>query len=950
MPVWRQKSKMIVMSMSGDLLKFDVLQREGFSKFNKIYEFECLVRGQQRKMIMTSVSGHLLNFEFEGNYKKWYSCRPIDLFEAPVRKLCPPDYEPIKRTLEREIRSCNTLIIWTDCDREGENIGYEIISVCTAIKPNLQIFRAQFSEITAQSARRAIQNLGRPNELISKAVDVRSELDLRIGAAFTRFQTLRLQRVFPETLASNIISYGSCQFPTLGFVVERYKAIESFIPEQFWKIKVSHDVDEVKVDFAWSRVRLFDESVCRALYERCLENPSATVESVTSKPKSKWRPLPLDTVEFEKLASRKLRLNAKIAMATAEKLYTKGFISYPRTETNIFPKELNLVPLVEMQTENRHWGDFARRVLNEGPNPRQGKKSDQAHPPIHPTKAAHDLEGTLKFAASDLRWVFTASRSTSSVWKLCPPRIFFSSGRRSLGAKSDYTPDGNEAKVYEFVVRHFLACVSKDAQGHETIVQIDINGEKFVGSGLMILARNYLDVYPYETWSDRQMHVYQQGQVFQPTTLDMTDGETAPPKLLTEADLIALMEKHGIGTDATHAEHIEKIKSRQYVGLENNIYFVPGHLGIGLVDGYDSMGFNMSKPHLRAELEADLVRISNGEKDAQIVLAEQIVKYKEVFQLAMEQAEKIDTALAQYFNIRPVAVAADEVVVNIPQSVTKCQRCRCNIVVKQRQPNGSFYLSCQGYPQCRCVLWLPSSIVGLEIADSTCPECGPDVKQLKITFQPGAMGQYYPTQHVGCLHGCDTRLLEMLGIQSIPSVFQERSTQQEQSNTPVSSSGYSSLSSNARSSSSFVSNQPQRNVFNNNLPQRPSTNARSQFQNSFVDNNSDDEYNRGMTNRGTNNANNNQRTTNNRQSWTMEPNVNNNDSASLTKNVLPLERSGARLTEREQGKAKKEHNITAGYHREIMSSGRKTLVARHDTGVRTRPKNHGKGGHWSWSS
>lgn len=60
--------------------------------------------------------------------------------------------------------------------------------------------------------------------------------------------------------------------------------------------------------------------------------------------------------EFEKLASRKLRLNAKEAMGVAEKLYTKGYISYPRTETNIFPKELNLVNLVEMQAESRHWG------------------------------------------------------------------------------------------------------------------------------------------------------------------------------------------------------------------------------------------------------------------------------------------------------------------------------------------------------------------------------------------------------------------------------------------------------------------------------------------------------------------------------------------------------------------------------------------------------------------
>jgi len=57
------------------------------------------------------------------------------------------------------------------------------------------------------------------------------------GAAFTRFQTLRLQKVFPDVLAEQVISYGSCQFPTLGFVVERYKAREQFQPEAFHKIE-----------------------------------------------------------------------------------------------------------------------------------------------------------------------------------------------------------------------------------------------------------------------------------------------------------------------------------------------------------------------------------------------------------------------------------------------------------------------------------------------------------------------------------------------------------------------------------------------------------------------------------------------------------------------------------------------------------------------------------------
>jgi len=103
-------------------------------------------------------------------------------------------------------------------------------------------------------------------------------------------------------------------------------------------------------------------------------------------------------------------------MTIAEKLYTQGFISYPRTETNIFPKELDLNPLVEMQTGDSAWGAFAQRVLNDGINPRQGKKSDQAHPPIHPTKYAANLSNE------------------------------------------------KERKLYEYIVRHFLACVSKDAQ------------------------------------------------------------------------------------------------------------------------------------------------------------------------------------------------------------------------------------------------------------------------------------------------------------------------------------------------------------------------------------------------------------------------------------------------------------------------------------------------------
>ncbi|KAH0541196.1 hypothetical protein KQX54_021251 [Cotesia glomerata] len=691
-------------------------RREGLSKFNKIYEFKLRLWNKDCQMIMTSVSGHLMTYEFVGAYRSWQSCHPLSLFDAPVIKNCADDnYVKIKKTIEREVRDCSALIIWTDCDREGENIGFEIIQVCQGIKPNIKVYRAIFSEITAASVTRAVHNLAEPNKALNDAVNVRSELDLRIGAAFTRFQTLRLQKVFPQSLAQMLISYGSCQFPTLGFVVERFLAIENFKSEPYWKIKVVDDHDGIYTEFRWARYRLFEELPCQVYLDICLENPDATVENVNSKPKSKYRPLPLDTIELEKQGSKKLKLTAKETMKIAEKLYTQGFISYPRTETNIFPKELNLKSLVEQQVNHQQWGQFAQRVLEEGVTPRQGKKSDQAHPPIHPTKYADNLQG-------------------------------------------------NEARVYEFIVRHYLACVSKNAEGYETTVDIDIAGEKFSANGLQIIAKNYLEVYIYEKWNSKEIHIYEPRQVFRPTTIEMVGEQTSPPNLLTEADLISLMDKHGIGTDATHAEHIETIKSRQYVGMRDKEHIMPGKLGIGLVMGYDNMGFQMSKPYLRSELENDLKLICDGVKNPQQVLETQISKYRRVFKAALERANLLDTALAEYIDERPSAVADLEI--NIPPEdpvFLKCPKCGLNMTLKDRKQTGGKYIGCMGFPACNNAIWFPTAVTDVIISDNICHICSGNLKKMKFKLRPGAFpifGSSYET----CIGGCDNTFNETMNI------------------------------------------------------------------------------------------------------------------------------------------------------------------------------------------
>ncbi|VDK63505.1 unnamed protein product [Gongylonema pulchrum] len=138
--------------------------------------------------------------------------------------------------------------------------------------------------------------------------------------------------------------------------------------------------------------------------------------------------------------------------------------------------------------------------------------------------------------------------------------------------------------------------------------------EKFTASGLIIEDYGYLNVYKYEKWSDKVLPAYQENEVLTDCQVGMAEGQTRPPPLLNEADLIALMDKHGIGTDATHADHIETIKTRHYATLNGEGRFIPGYIGLALVDGYDQMGFAMSKPHMRANLESQLKKICRGER------------------------------------------------------------------------------------------------------------------------------------------------------------------------------------------------------------------------------------------------------------------------------------------------------------------------------------------------
>jgi DNA topoisomerase-3 len=613
-------------------------------------------------MITTSVRGHLAQQDFPAAYG-WSKCDPLLLFDAPLETTYRSDLAPLERMLRTLASQCHVLILWLDCDREGEAIGDEVRSVCCAGNARLQVYRAKFSTVLPGEIQLALQTLGRVNENFVQAVQARSQLDLRVGAAFTRFQTLRLQRKFEGFKDQGVVSYGPCQFPTLGFVVERWARIETFVPEDFWFLELSIRVDPQEINedaarsqsantnnhtssnrpilFTWKRGRLYDRIITLCLYEECLEANEAVVTQLEGRPKNKWRPIPLATVELQKRASRYLRIGSETLMTAADELYQAGYISYPRTETEKFRPEFNHQSLIQQLSSinEEGVGEYASRLLahNNFQNPRAGPNDDQAHPPITPCKAVD------------------------------PSTI----------------ADPTQRSVYKLVVKHYLACCSRDAIGRETTLSVTMGPEQFNAKGLMILERNWLEIYqPWERWSTGQGELppLQVGSRIVPTTFVMKEGTTTAPNPLSEVELISLMDRNGIGTDATIAQHISTIQDRKYAIKDGNQTFLPTQLGIALVEGYNSMGYQLNKPDLRRETEAECNDIAAGRKGKEQVIAVLLAKMKQCFQVATQEAHKLDDAVARHFSRLGTDNSSMQVV---NASFSECGACQSAMALKQ---------------------------------------------------------------------------------------------------------------------------------------------------------------------------------------------------------------------------------------------------------------------------
>merc|ERR1740128_1201282 len=182
--------------------------------------------------MVTSVVGHVYGLNFEDgrvrDLAQLFQTKTVKVVEDTTKKL------RIVEHLQELAQEAEYLALWLDCDREGENIGFEVISLCNEWINYDNVYRARFSALTAPE-------LVRPDKYSAMSVDARQELDLKIGVAFSRLMTRAYLDLAKEKFRIRdlkVISFGPCQTPTLWFCVQRHKEIQAFRPEEYFLVSV----------------------------------------------------------------------------------------------------------------------------------------------------------------------------------------------------------------------------------------------------------------------------------------------------------------------------------------------------------------------------------------------------------------------------------------------------------------------------------------------------------------------------------------------------------------------------------------------------------------------------------------------------------------------------------------------------------------------------------------
>ena len=490
------------------------------------------------------------------------------------------------KVIEKLFKAAESIIVATDAGREGELIFRFIYEYLGIAKP---FERLWISSLTDKAIREGLSNLksGAEYNNLYYAARARSEADWLVGINATQAVSI--------AAGYGTYSLGRVQTPTLCMVCSRFWENKKFTPQPFWQLSLSVKDDDENFRFS-NPERCFNKEEATTLYEKIKAASHITIETIVRKEAKQEPPLLYDLTTLQKEANSRYRYSAEQTLTLAQKLYERGYITYPRTGSRYISEDVfeEIPALIAFLHDHPVWGIHTRNLSVLNARSVNGKKVTDHHALLITGKKPIDVFG-------------------------------------------------EEAVIYNMIAGRMLEAFSPRCEKDVTTVTALCEGVKFTLKGEIIRQKGWRSILKNEKGKDKEqleaeeresrengegvlIPEWNEGIQLAISACSLAQGTTKPKPLHTESSLLAAMETAGkeledeelraglkdcgIGTPATRAAIIETLFAREYM-VRKEKSLVPTEKGLVLYSIVKEM--KIGNAEMTGQWEADLAKIERGE-------------------------------------------------------------------------------------------------------------------------------------------------------------------------------------------------------------------------------------------------------------------------------------------------------------------------------------------------
>ena len=547
-----------------------------------------------KNYVVTWALGHLVTLadpeEYDRKYEKWEMATlpmlPKEMKLVVIRQT-GRQFSVVKTQLFR--KDIGEIIIATDAGREGELVARWILEKAGCHKP---IKRLWISSVTDKAIKEGFANLkdGHDYDNLYRAAVARAEADWLVGMNGTRALTCKYNAQ---------LSCGRVQTPTLAMIAKREEEIRKFVPKEYFGISLeTQDVKWTWRDEKTKSFRTFSRERAEQIKGR-LENAALEITSVEKKAKKTMAPGLYDLTTLQREANLKYGFSAKETLNIMQRLYENHkVLTYPRTDSRYIGKDI--VPTIKERLKACGIGPYRK------------------------------LAGALMNKPVQVNGSFVDDKRVSDHHAIIPTEQF---------VQLDHMTN-EERKIYDMVVRRFLAVLYPASQYEQVTMEAKAAGETFAASGKVIKSMGWKEVYEggadddledeaddEKKLKDQRLPEMKTGTRLKILKTSLNTGKTKPPARFTEATLLAAMENPvkfmetrdkeavktlgetgGLGTVATRADIIEKLFHSFMMEKKGNEI----HITSKAKQLLELVPEDLKKPELTADWEMKLSQIAKG--------------------------------------------------------------------------------------------------------------------------------------------------------------------------------------------------------------------------------------------------------------------------------------------------------------------------------------------------